>query len=197
MIPEYSRVNRIIRDIPSSYIKAGNKRSSLRQDIHNEMDKRGTQCRCIRCREIRGRSVAEESLTLNDLCYHPQFAEEHFLNYSTDTDHLAGYLRLSLPQLDTPAAQAIYQQVWSAIPELKDCAIIREVHIYGQSLQFGAEKNGAAQHVGLGSTLIEKAAALSQERGFSKLAVIAAIGTRQYYKERGFTGGNLYMIRDL
>lgn len=197
MIPEYSRVNRIIRDIPSSYIKAGNKRSSLRQDIHNEMEKRGTQCRCIRCREIRGRSVAEESLALTDLCYHPQFAEEHFLNYTTDTDHLAGYLRLSLPQLDSDAAQAIYQQVWSAIPELKDCAIIREVHIYGQSLQFGAEKNGAAQHVGLGSTLIEKAAAISKERGFPKLAVIAAIGTRQYYKERGFTGGNLYMIRDL
>jgi len=197
MIPEYSRVNRIIRDIPSSYIKAGNKRSSLRQDIHNEMEKRGTQCRCIRCREIRGRSVAEESLALTDHCYHPQFAEEHFLNYSTDTDHLAGYLRLSLPQLDSDAAQAIYQQVWSAIPELKDCAIIREVHIYGQSLQFGAEKNGAAQHVGLGSTLIEKAAAISKERGFPKLAVIAAIGTRQYYKERGFTGGNLYMIRDL
>ena len=80
---------------------------------------------------------------------------------------------------------------------MKDCAIIREVHIYGQSLQFGAEKNGAAQHVGLGSTLIEKAAAISKERGFPKLAVIAAIGTRQYYKERGFTGGNLYMIRDL
>jgi len=196
-IPEYSRVNRIIRDIPASYIKAGNKRSSLRQDVHKEMEKRGTQCRCIRCREIRARSVAEESLTLVDNCYHPQFAEEHFLNYTTHTDHLAGYLRLSLPEQNTPEAQAIYRQVWSAIPELKGCAIIREVHIYGQSLQFGVEKDGAAQHLGLGSALIEKAAILSKEKGFSKLAVIAAIGTHQYYKERGFTAGNLYMIREL
>ena len=196
-IPEYSRVNRVIRDIPASYIKAGNKRSSLRQDVHKEMEKRGTQCLCIRCREIRARSVSEDSLTLVDQCYHPQYAEEHFLNYTTVTDHLAGYLRLSLPEQTTPEAQSIYRQVWSAIPELEGCAIIREIHIYGQSLQFGAEKDGAAQHLGLGSTLIEKAAALSKERGFQKLAVIAAIGTRQYYKERGFNGGNLYMIREL
>ena len=197
LIPEYSRVNRVIRDIPASYIMAGNKRSSLRQDIHQELARRGQNCRCIRCREVRSTNIQEETLILDDLVYHPHFSEEHFLNYSTRDDHLVGYLRLSFPEPTGKEALSVYEQVWTHIPELHGCAIIREVHIYGQSLAFGIEKNGAAQHVGLGSNLIEKAAQLAKEKGFKKLAVIAAIGTRKYYQERGFSGGELYMIRDL
>jgi elongator complex protein 3 len=196
-IPEYCRVNRIIRDIPATYIVAGNKRSSLRQDIQNELAARGEQCRCIRCREIRGKVVSEGTLELNDLIYHPHYSEEHFLHYRTPDDHLAGYLRLSFPDFSRKEAQHIYEQVYTQIPELRGCAIIREVHIYGQSLQFGMEKSGAAQHVGLGSNLIEKAAQLCEEKGVKQLAVIAAIGTRQYYFERGFQGGDLYMIRQV
>lgn len=196
-IPEYCRVNRIIRDIPSTYIIDGNKRSSLRQDVQRELAARGEQCRCIRCREIRGKLVEENALELNDLVYRPPYSEEHFLHYRTPDDHLAGYLRLSFPDLSTEKGKQIYQQVAQRIPELHGCAIIREVHIYGQSLQFGAEKSGAAQHVGLGSRLIEKAVELCCARDINKLAVIAAIGTYQYYLERGFTGGDLYMIRPL
>jgi len=196
-IPEYSRVNRVIRDIPASYIVAGSKRSSLRQDVHKEMRRRGTQCRCIRCREIRGEQVAEQDLILSDLVYHPHYAEEHFLNYSTPSDHLAGYLRLSFPEEVDNESRRIYQQVQTAIPELQGCALIREVHIYGQSLQFGVEKDGAAQHAGLGSHLVEQAVQLARTTGFKKIAVIAAIGTRRYYRDRGFNGGDLYMIRDI
>ena len=54
-IPRYCRVNRVIRDIPSPHVVAGNRRSSLRQDVHAEMARRGTHCDCIRCREVRGR----------------------------------------------------------------------------------------------------------------------------------------------
>jgi len=196
-IPEYCRVNRIIRDIPAPYIIDGNKRSSLRQDVQNELAARGEQCRCIRCREIRGKLVAEETLELNDLIYHPRSSEEHFLHYRTPDDKLAGYLRLSFPDLSEEEGQRIYGQVHSEIPELRGCAIIREVHVFGQSLQFGMEKSGAAQHVGLGSNLIEKAVKLCREKGIKQLAVIAAIGTRQYYFERGFHGGELYMIRQV
>lgn len=196
-IPEYCRVNRIIRDIPAPYIIDGNKRSSLRQDVQNELVARGEQCRCIRCREIRGKLVAEETLELNDFIYHPRSSEEHFLHYRTPDDKLAGYLRLSFPDLSEEEGQRIYGQVHSEIPELRGCAIIREVHVFGQSLQFGMEKSGAAQHVGLGSNLIEKAVELCRKKGIKQLAVIAAIGTRQYYFERGFHGGELYMIRQV
>ena len=55
-IPRYCRVNRVIRDIPSTNVVEGNRRTSLRQDIHDEMKRRGTVCQCVRCREVRGKT---------------------------------------------------------------------------------------------------------------------------------------------
>ena len=186
-VPRYCRINRIIRDIPSTYIVAGNKNSSLRQDVQREMRKRGTQCQCVRCREIRKRQVSAESLKLNDLIYHPAFAEEHFLSFDTPDDHLAGFLRLSLPE-DTGK---------SGIDELKDAAIIREVHVYGQSLEVGEDRSGIAQHSGLGTRLISESERIAREAGYKRLAVIAAVGTRAYYARRGFELGPYYMTKNL
>jgi len=186
-VPRYCRINRIIRDIPSTYIIAGNKNSSLRQDVQREMRKRGTQCQCVRCREIRKRQVSAESLKLNDLIYHPAFAEEHFLSFDTPDDHLAGFLRLSLPE-DTGK---------SGIDELKDAAIIREVHVYGQSLEVGEDRSGIAQHSGLGTRLISESERIAREAGYKRLAVIAAVGTRAYYARRGFELGPYYMTKNL
>ena len=53
-IPRYCRVNRVIRDIPSTNVVEGNRRTSLRQDIQDEMKRRGTHCQCVRCREVHG-----------------------------------------------------------------------------------------------------------------------------------------------
>jgi len=61
----------------------------------------------------------------------------------------------------------------------------------------GSEKEGAAQHIGLGTGLLQRAADIAREKGFKKLAVIAAIGTRQYYASRGFKAGELYMVKNL
>ena len=126
-------------------------------------------------------------MQLNDFQYHAAYADEHFLQFITETDRLAGYLRLSLP--DEPAN--------APIDELKGCAIIREVHIYGQSLPVGAEQSGAAQHIGLGSQLIEEACRIASAKGFSRIAVIAAVGTRMYYESRGFFRGEYYLFREL
>ena len=188
MIEPYCRVNRVIRDIPSHHVVAGNTRSSLRMDIQSLMKEKGTVCRCIRCREIRGQKVRQEDLLLNDYRYHAAYADEHFLQFVTDEDRLAGYLRLSLP--DAPSSEA-------PIGELQSCALIREVHIYGQSLPVGSEQSGAAQHIGLGSRLIEEACRIASEKGFTRIAVIAAIGTRKYYESRGFYRGDYYLLRDL
>ena len=187
-IEPYCRVNRVIRDIPAHHVVAGNTRSSLRMDIQQIMQENGTHCRCIRCREIRGQKVQPEDLLLNDYQYRAAFADEHFLQYVTQNDRLAGYLRLSIP--DDFGRNA-------PIEELAGCALIREVHIYGQSLPVGAEQTGAAQHIGLGSRLIEEACRIAIHLGFKRIAVIAAIGTRNYYEGRGFFRGNYYLLRDL
>ncbi len=187
-IPPYCRINRVIRDIGSQHVVAGNKRTSLRQDVLAELARRGQRCRCVRCREVRGEKVAAADLCLDDLSYHAAHAEEHFLSFVTPSDRIAGYLRLSLPQ--HPAAPF-------GLEELTGAAIIREVHVFGQSLAVGEEQSGAAQHAGLGSRLIDKAVEIARAKGFQRLAVIAAIGTRTYYAARGFTSGDLYMLRYL
>jgi len=181
-------VNRIIRDIPSTYVVDGNKRTSLRQDIQQELVKRGEACQCIRCREIRSRKVQSKDLELHDLIYRAGKAEEHFLSFDTSEDQLAGFLRLSLPQKDSPA---------TGMEDLQGAAIIREVHIYGQSLQVGYAQDGAAQHVGLGTQLIQKAEEIAAAKGYHRLAVISAVGTRRYYAKRGFKPGRLYMTKDI
>jgi elongator complex protein 3 len=187
-IPRYCRVNRVIRDIPSTNVVEGNRRTSLRQDIQDEMKRRGTVCQCVRCREVRGEAVDPASLRLDDLTYDAQAAEEHFLSYVAPQDRLAGFIRLSLPRADSPA---------TGLAELAGAALIRELHVYGQSLPVGAEKEGAAQHMGLGTSLLQAAEREARRKGFRRLAVISAIGTRHYYLDRGFERGELYLVREL
>ena len=187
-IPRYCRVNRVIRDIPSTHVVEGNMRTSLRMDLKKVMESRGQHCDCIRCREVKGKKVDPDTLEINDVTYQAGFAEEHFLSFVTADDKLAGFLRLSFPKADSPDMQ---------IQDLQHAAIIREVHVYGQSLEVGKEKTGAAQHIGLGTQLIEHACELAQQAGYPKISVIAAIGTRKYYAGRKFKLGSHYMVRDL
>ncbi len=194
-IPEYCRVNRVIRDIPSPHVVAGNKRTSLRMDVLAELDRRGQRCRCVRCREIRDRTVDPAALELRDYHYSPAGAEEHFLSFVDPGDHLAGYLRLCLPE--HPAGSQGSSLPAALFGDLAGAALVREVHIYGQSLALGAEQPGAAQHSGLGTRLLERAGEIARAAGFSHLAVIAAVGTRLYYEKRGFQRGELYMVKRL
>jgi elongator complex protein 3 (tRNA carboxymethyluridine synthase) len=187
-IPRYCRVNRVVRDIPSVNVVEGNKRTSLRLDIQQELKRRGTPCQCIRCREVKKQAVQAESLHLEDLVYQAGGAEEHFLSFVTPDDLLAGFLRLSLPGKSSPA---------TGLDDLSGAAIIREVHVFGQSLAVGAEKNGAAQHTGLGTELLQQAELIAMQNGYKHLAVISAIGTRLYYLERGFKRGELYLVKSL
>jgi elongator complex protein 3 len=186
-IPRYCRVNRIVRDIPSSYILAGNKRSSLRMDVQAELKRRGQRCSCVRCREVRGSDIIQEELRLDSFAYDAGGAQEHFLSFVTPEDRLAGYARLSLPGPDSPA---------TGLHDLDGAAIVRELHVYGQSLPLGAESDGEAQHTGLGFALMAEAEAIASARGFQRLAVIAALGTRDYYRRLGFSLGETYMIKD-
>ena len=192
-VPRYCRVNRVVRDIPSTNVVEGNKRTSLRQDIHVEMKKRGTRCQCIRCREVRKQPVGRENLRFEDLTYQTGQAEEHFLSFVTEEDKIAAFLRLSLPELDEHGKSPLE----TGLADLPGAAIIREVHVYGQSLEVGTKQDGLAQHTGLGTQLLHQAEEIAHRKGFRRLAVIAAVGTRRYYLQRGFKRGKYYLIKDL
>jgi elongator complex protein 3 len=187
-IPRYCRVNRIIRDIPSTNVVEGNKRTSLRMDVQNELKQRGQMCSCIRCREVGRHKVDLNTLVLDDLVYQAGGAEEHFLSFVTPEDKLAGFLRLSLPSPNSPDV---------GLYDLQKAAIIREVHVYGQSLEVGAERVGAAQHSGLGTELLQKAEQIARDHGYLRIGVIAAVGTRGYYLKRGFNRADLYLVKEL
>jgi len=188
LTPRYCRINRVIRDIPSYNVVEGSRRSSLRQDAQAELAHRGQHCQCIRCREVRGQSVDVDQLKFDDLVYLASGSEEHFFSFVTPDDRLAGYLRLSFPNDGTPLTIS---------PDLENAAIIREVHVYGQALAVGTIQAGVAQHSGLGTRLIEQAEMLARSHGFHNLAVISAIGTREYYAGRGFKLSTLYMIKPI
>lgn len=185
MVPRYCRINRVIRDIPSTNVIEGSRNTSLRQDVAVEMARRGTKCECVRCREIREQRMEAGELVYDDFSYRAAGAEEHFLSYNTADDKLAGFLRLSLPDDDNALD----------IDDLKNAAIIREVHVYGQSLEVGTEQEGMAQHAGIGKALIAHAERIAKDHGYQKIAVIAAVGTRAYYAGRGFELGDLYMVK--
>lgn len=187
-IPRYCRVNRVIRDIPSNNVVEGNRRTSLRQDVQDEMKRRGTRCECVRCREVRGKPVSADQLRLDDLVYQTGTAEEHFISFVTPDDGLAGFIRLSLPNANAPQ---------TGLRDLDGAALIREVHVYGQSLPVGSEQVGAAQHAGLGTRLLQEADAVAKAHGYRRMAVISAIGTRPYYLDRGFERGELYLVKSL
>ncbi len=187
-IPEYCRVNRVIRDIPSTNVVEGNKRTSLRMDVHALMKSRGQKCNCIRCREVRGQIVNVDELEFRDFVYSTDHANEHFISFVTPTDKLAGFLRLSLPKPTAPA---------TGLHDLVNAALVREVHVYGQSLEVGAEQDGAAQHIGLGTQLLAKAEEAARAAGYARMAVIAAVGTRGYYAGRGYVMGESYMVKAL
>jgi elongator complex protein 3 len=188
LIPPYCRVNRLARDIPVRHVVEGNRRSNLREEAQRLLAARGTRCRCIRCREVRGRKVDRKTLRREDLAYAAGEAQERFLSFVTPDGWLAGYLRLSLPKNPAPEID------WE---DLRGAAIVRDLHIYGQTLPLGGSRNGAAQHLGLGAELLSSAEQIAREAGFSRLAVISAVGTRDYYRSRGFTDGELYSVKIL
>ena len=186
-MPTYCRINRLMRDIPAQYIIAGTTKSNLRQIIQQKMDKQGQRCLCIRCREIRKADANLDQLELVNVHYETDGTQEQFIQYVTPDNQIAAFLRLSLPT--TSRAEL-------GIDEIRDAAMIREVHVYGPAQSLGQHEDGV-QHQGLGTQLLDIAAEISQKAGFRKLAVIAAVGTRNYYRERGFVEGNLYPTRPL
>ncbi len=188
LVQPYCRINRLMRDIPAPYIVEGTTKSNLRQIIQQRMRARGLQCQCIRCREVRGReSLGLDHMELKTIVYKTDATTEYFLHYVTEQGKLAGFLRLSLPQTSRNPLP---------IPEIQHAAMIRELHVYGPAQALGERERGA-QHQGVGTQLLEEAAAIARRSGYDRLAVISAIGTRLYYQRRGFDDGELYPIRML
>jgi elongator complex protein 3 len=188
--PRFLRLTRIIRDIPSDEIVAGNKKTNFRQIAENKIKELGLKVEDIRSREIRDEKITWDDIKQEIIKCKTSVSTEYFISYITKEDgKICGFLRLSIPKKILSKTHFI--------DELKDCAIIREVHVYGSLVNIGKESKGEVQHLGLGKKLIKEAEKISKEEGFKRISVISAIGTRRYYEKRGFEKSELYMNKVL
>ena len=215
------RIQRLVRDIPKADIASGYRgMSNLRQIIHEKMRKEGLRCHCIRCMEIGDKEhdgldpilVVRKYAASEGTEYHIS-VEAHKMSmwqvavywlviawswlrgeggyWAGDLATyigLYGFLRLRFDP--TPGGYFI--------PEIGGCALIREVHVYGTSVGVGAVTPGGSQHRGFGKLLMKTAESIARRNGWKKVAVIAGIGTREYYKNKcGYRLDGTYMVKDL
>lgn len=192
LVPYHCRIIRLIRDIPSESIEAGNKISNLREMLQKALDEKGLYCKCIRCREI-GHSQREDNKNGQKIKmfidkYHASGGTEYFLNIaSPDRKTLYAFLRLRLPG----------EKSSTDILELKKAALVREVHTYGHLVPIDSKDRSASQHRGLGKRLMAEAEKIACQSGYKKMAVISGIGVREYYKKLGYNLEGTYMVKDL
>jgi ELP3 family radical SAM enzyme/protein acetyltransferase len=206
-ISPWTRIQRLVRDIPVKNIEAGYKKvSNLRQVILDKFKKNGYKCNCIRCMEIKNRMeiIDDAKLVVRQYCasegleYHISIeVEERYwtLKYilycikyylylpfgikkywGGDLDNyigLIGFLRL---RIDPNPGLGF-------VNELEGCGLIRELHVYGKSVNVGELSNNI-QHKGYGQYLLQTAENIVKSHNLKKVAIIAGVGTREYYKNK-------------
>ncbi|MFX1539355.1 MAG: tRNA uridine(34) 5-carboxymethylaminomethyl modification radical SAM/GNAT enzyme Elp3 [Promethearchaeota archaeon] len=195
-LPRWVRIQRMQRDIPKRLIVAGPNLGNLTQLVFQRAEEKGNQLQTIRYREVgynqrsRGYPKPEvpniTSLEFRVDQYRASNGTEYFLAYETpDSDALVGYLRLRIPS-DTAHRAEI---------KSFNTAIIRELHVYGLSVDLGAIHDNAWQHRGIGAQLLEAAEEYTRNAGRDRIVCMSGIGARQYYKRHGYNYDGPYMTK--
>jgi ELP3 family radical SAM enzyme/protein acetyltransferase len=175
-VKPWVRINRVIRDFLLEHIISGNNVTSLRDVIQNEMRKRKIICNCIRCREIKNKDVKIDEFKLIIRQYDASDGDEFFISFEND-HNIIGMLRLRINK----------NFINEYFPELSGCAMIRELHVYGQMLNHDDINNGGSvQHLGIGKMLLNESINITRRHGLNKISVISGIGVRNYYIKQGF-----------
>ena len=212
-IKHYIRNNRIVRDIPTNYDLIGNHMTNRRDILHRMMDKRGLKCNCIRCREPKNKINAIEKLAtakLNVHHYKSCGGDEYFISVdSDDKSYIYGFCRLRLskqsgwitnvkPRTRRKNINDFKEEHVNLFPELNNCGLIRELHVYGNMNPVDSQYN-KVQHKGIGTKMMKKAEEIAISNGYYKLAVISGVGVRKYYENKlGYDLGPYdYMYKDL
>ena len=188
-VQPYKRLNRIIRDIPSTYISGGysHKSVNMRQMLQNDMIKYNWKCRCIRCREIGDNFVNIDDIKLKKLYYKSSDGDEYYISFETD-EYLIGFIRLRINS---------NPDINNLLPILKDAALIRELHVYSNINCVGKTNEMSMQHRGFGKKLIAEAEKIAIQNNVSKIAIISGTGVRNYYRKLGYELVDTYMIKYL
>jgi elongator complex protein 3 len=195
LIPHWTRIMRVQRDIPANLVQAGVKKSNLRQLVLQKLKQEGLRCRCIRCREVGYRWLNDqvkpdpENIQITVTTEEASEGSDVFVSAEDPyNDVLIGYLRLRIP------SKKARRKELTAQPS----SIIRELHICGSLVPVGKQLSGAWQHKGYGDRLLKEAERISiEEYNLQKILVISALGTKRYYTRFGYKYDGPYMSKML
>ena len=181
--PEYLRIMRVQRDIPSFMTEAGVDKTNLRQYIGQLMKTKKVKCKCIRCREPKSKAISKK-IKIIERHYIASCGNEFFISAEdVKNDVILGFCRLRFPS----------SQLRKEITQ--DSALIRELHVYGEAAEIG--KKGRIQHKGIGKALIERAEKIARTYYKNKMIVISGIGAREYFRKLGYKREGPYMSKRL
>ena len=184
------RISRLFRDIPKHNTISGCENPHMRELLQKEMHSRGLKCVCIRCREIRNNEFDESENKINVHERECSEGREFFIEL-VNGEYILGFVRLRLPSGDSTLK-------YSAMPEH---AFIRELHVYSHvnsTHNSNFDKSESHQHRGYGSILMKKAEEICLENSYYRVAVIAGVGVRGYYKKKHYYKlENNYMVKTL
>jgi elongator complex protein 3 len=197
IVPPWLRIMRIQREIESDDILHGYKSGNIRQTLQQKLKEQGLQCRCIRCREVGIKKLANNmniKITSNRIDYDSSKGKEIFLSLEdNDNKLLFGFLRLRRSAM--PHRRELIDKFGNP------AAIVRELHVLGQMVDVGNNNDLLAtsfQHKGYGSKLLGIAENIvKNEFGLDSISVISAIGTREYYRKFGYKMNGPYVSKDL
>ncbi|HRZ85499.1 MAG TPA: tRNA uridine(34) 5-carboxymethylaminomethyl modification radical SAM/GNAT enzyme Elp3 [Candidatus Paceibacterota bacterium] len=198
IVPKYCRVMRVMRELPPNFIVAGTTRISLRKDVEEYLRSSNLEINEIRFREIgfaqqHGKKL-NSKISIEKIIYETNGGVEIFIQAVNKQGILFGLLRLRIPYFNSD------NKVF--IKELNNCAIIRELHVYGKSVGIGKKaKTKIDQHRGIGKRLMKEAEnyikSISKDKSITKIAVISGVGVREYYKKLGYSLKSGYMIKKI
>lgn len=182
-IPEYCRIMRIQRDIPTNATIAGVDRTNLRQYVDELARTRGVVPRDIRSREIGLEKVSgTPDMIVRE--YDANHGKEYFISMESD-DKILGFVRLRFPP------RSLHPAITPA------SALVRELHVYGQAVSIGKSEEDKTQHKGIGKALMMKAEEIARGNGKDKMIVISGVGVREYYRKLGYVFEEPYMVKSL
>ena len=205
LVPPWTRVYRVQRDIPMPLVTSGVENGNLRELALQRMRDLGLECRDVRTREVGiqdiHHQVQPEEVELIRRDYTANGGWETFLSYEDPTqDILIGLLRLR------KCASPFRPELKPMIPDPNDpekkivgqCSIVRELHVYGTAVPIHSRDPTKFQHQGFGMLLMEEAERIArEEHGSVKLSVISGVGTRNYYRKMGYEIDGPYMSKML
>ncbi|XP_065764325.1 elongator complex protein 3 isoform X1 [Muntiacus reevesi] len=192
LVPPWTRVYRVQRDIPMPLVSSGVEHGNLRELAFARMKDLGIQCRDVRTREVGIQEIHHRvrpyQVELVRRDYVANGGWETFLSYEDpDQDILIGLLRLRKCSEETFRFELV-----------GGVSIVRELHVYGSVVPVSSRDPTKFQHQGFGMLLMEEAERIArEEHGSGKIAVISGVGTRNYYRKIGYRLQGPYMVKTL